>query len=193
MKCSDCNTQMELLFNTLSLNEGKYQWKCIDPQCLKTQDYVTVYPELYSTKYMGWAFYNRLKKADSTEKEILLIDIKVNMLRILNHYVNCRVGACYTSILKYILIEYLSESKVLDLFLKGPQIELRSNAIMSPSGSKIYYDLYYDFMLVKNHNIKEYLKKEFPEYYHKFITRVLPSEQYNFIDYNTNRIIDNED
>lgn len=193
MKCNDCNSLMELYFDVLTLNNGKYQWRCNNPNCLKTLDYVSMYPNLYSTKYMGWVFYNMFIKSDAAEKENLLIDIKANMPRILGHYVSCKVGACYSSILKYILIDYLSEPEVLDYFLKGPWIQLRDNTIISHGGSKIYYDLYYDFMLVKSQNIKEYLRNEFPEYYHRFINRVLPSDKYIFIDYRTNQIIDNED
>jgi len=94
------------------------------------------------------------------------------MLEILNHYVWCRVGACYSSIYRYLLIDYLDDTKVLDYFLKSDKIKYGpSPIIISNNGAIIFYDLFYDLMLVRNDRIKTYLEIEFPEYYIKFKTK----------------------
>ena len=194
MNCSICNSNMSLVFMAKGQYEGKSIWVCDEShKCDYTDPYVVKFSGLYSRKGMGTAFIELLKQSDDKGKSDLLTDIKAQMFEILKHYVSCRVGGCYTSILRYILIDYLEDPIVLDYFLKFKSIQQKGNIILSITGAKIYYDLYYDLMLVKNNRIKEYLIKEFPEYYSMFQSRILPGEQYSFIDYNRNEVIEVEE
>lgn len=183
---------MSLAFMVKGQFEEKSIWICDEsPKCDYTQPYEVKFFGLYSRKGMGSAFVELLKQMDEKAKLDLLIDVKAQMFKILKHYVSCRVGGCYTSILRYILIDHLEDPIVLDYFLKSKYIQQKGNIILSITGAKIYYDLFYDLMLVKNNHIKEYLIKEFPEYNKMFQNRILPDEQYSFIDYNRNEIVEN--
>ena len=63
-------------------------------------------------------------------------------------------------------------------------------ALPVTNGEKVYYNLFYDFMLVNSDKIKEYLIRAFPKYYQDFCQNVPPSEQYSFVDYTSNKIYD---
>ncbi len=130
---------------------------------------------------------------DNDKKELDNI-IKLKMYEILKHYVKCRVGGCYSAIFKYLLIPYLDDINVLSAFLKSKYInEFGRQPIMkSTNGEKIYYDLYYDFLLVDSKSIKEFLAKAFPKYYNDFFENIMPNERYSFIDYKNKKVIYND-
>lgn len=124
MDCTKCGNKMILRFASKGSKSGKHFWGCSNyPECNLTLDFLPEYPELFHQKYMGWVIFEKLKEFEGDNKANLLIDIKGQMLEILNHYVWCRVGECYSSIYRYLLIDYLDDSKVLDYFLKSDKIK----------------------------------------------------------------------
>lgn len=185
---------MTLRFATRGANSGKFFWGCKSyPICTSTIDYIPKYSDFINTKYMGWVVHQKLQELNEIERHILLIDIKGQMLDILRHYLWCRVGACYSSIYRYIILDHLDNDQVLDYFLKSDAIKNGPSPILtSNNGAKIFYDLFYDFMIVRSEKIRNYLQAEFPDYYCSFQNHVLPYQQYNFIDYSTNRLIESD-
>ena len=74
-------------------------------------------------------------------------------------------------------------------YYKNKWYEIKKTIISSKDGAKIYYDLFYDFILIDNTEVKNYLQNSFPEYFEKFINKELPEEQFTFIDYEKQEII----
>lgn len=170
-------------------NEHRYFAVSTDRLFWKNDLYNFINPK---SNGMGYYLHEMLKQVNISDKLKIELFIKYKMYDILAHYVGCRVGGCFAAIFRYILIPYLEDVDVLSTLLKSHVIEDRGNIIVSENGEKIYYSLYYDFMLVKSTNIKAYLIKTFPRYYESFIAGKIPSETFTFIDYVNQRLIEEE-
>lgn len=191
MICLKCGHKMYLRFSSQGLTIGTFFWGCGNyPTCKNVVNYIPKHSDFLNQKGMGYIIHNKLKTLEGEAKNDLIVDIKGQIIKILEHYVRCRIGSCYSSIYRYILIDFLENEKALEYFLKSHSIKNGPEPVLrSDNGARIFYDLYYDFMLVKSINIKEYLKNSFPEYFQRFNNRELPNEQYSFIDYNKNEIM----
>lgn len=191
MNCPNCKSMLFLKFNPYGEKRGQFFWNCSNSTTCNYSDiFIPKFKQIFQTKGFGYIIGEKLKNLSGQDKEDLILEIRGQMLNILEHYVTCRIGYCYSSIFRYILIDYLEDVIVLEYFLKSNSIKDGPLPIcISKNGVKIFYDLFYDFMLVKSVSVKIFLQKEFPYYYRDFQNKLMPKEKYEFVDYVKNVII----
>lgn len=93
------------------------------------------------------------------EREIVINEIKFQMVNILKHFIECDKGWHYNSMFKSLIKPYLDNPLVLDFVLKSDAI--KGNKISGISGTKVYPELLERLKKVDSIKIRNYLKKEF--------------------------------
>ena len=158
MKCS-CGCEMYLRLDT----EGKYFWACSDmPECFEFKDYV---PPKRRFDY-SMAAPNDIQDALLNYHEGSITEqkneIKVQMVEILEHYIECQYGPHYAFMLEEILIPYLEDPAALDFVLKGHSVkDGKGNVQIGKTGAKIYPELMDCLRRVHSKKIQNYLNIEF--------------------------------
>lgn len=162
MKCN-CGQNMRLVFYRPEKDTYKFFWGCTDyPHCQYTKDYKPLEPAFNISEQETMEAVNILENGDNETKVLLIDEIKVQMVEILNHFIDCTWGVHYMTLLNKMIIPYLDDPKVLDFVLKGPIIrQAKGNVYLGKSGAKMYDELYYCLRRVENENIQHYLINEF--------------------------------
>ena len=102
---------------------------------------------------------NSLTNKTKEEREIVINEIKSQMVNILKHFIECDKGWHYNTMFKSLIKPHLDNPLVLDFVLKSDAI--KGNEIIGSSGTKIYPELIDSLNKVNDIKIKEYLKQEF--------------------------------
>ena len=105
---------------------------------------------------------NLINNGSENEKAAITNEVKVQMVEILNHFIDCTWGAHYMNLLKEIIIPYLDDPYVLKYVLKGPAIlEYKGNVFFGRSKTKMYDALFYCLKQVHSQEIQNFLDQEF--------------------------------
>lgn len=158
-----CQQETWLKFNAQGVNRGKFSWSCANFFNCKTE-----YPYIPPTDRFNFArddFMPILKSFETIpqrKREEIEIEIKVQMIEILKHYIECDWGAHYNTIFQRIIKVYLEDPFVLDYVLRSDVI--RNVGIVGKTGAKIFPTLMFYLQQVNSSNIQNYLEVEF-EYY----------------------------
>ncbi|MBZ0328275.1 MAG: hypothetical protein K8F54_11760 [Altibacter sp.] len=103
-----------------------------------------------------------LEEGGAEEKVSIINEIKVQMVDILNHFIDCTWGAHYMTLFNKMIIPYLDDPKVLQFVLNGPIIDdSKGNVFRGKSGTKMYKELYFYLMRVEAERIRDFLFIEF--------------------------------
>ncbi len=115
--------------------------------------------------------YNRITESDNQKfiqhiretagEDAAIKMIQDNMERIILHYIECTLGACYTTKFRELIQPYFNDSMLLDKILRSEVIKNKGNIIEGKTGARIYKDLYWELLECKDPFIAEYLKTEF--------------------------------
>ena len=165
MKCN-CGSDMRLVFYT-SKDGYRFFWGCNEhPNCRSTKDYNTEGVKLNIAENETMTAIEILKNGSEQEKIALINEVKVQMVEILNHFIDCTWGAHYMTLLNEIIIPYLDDPSVLQYVLKGTMIkDYKANVFLGKSGAKMYEELYYCLKRVHSQEIKDYLTQDFQDYF----------------------------
>lgn len=162
MQC-DCGQNMRLVFFTPKEDTYKFFWGCKDyPNCSFTKNYKPFEPRLDIAEKETMESIRILEDGDIETKTLLIDEIKVQMVDILNHFIDCTWGAHYMTLFNKMIVPYLDDPKVLQYVLKGSIInENKGNVYRGKSGTKMYPQLMYYLRDIKSQRIQEFLEDEF--------------------------------
>ena len=165
MKCTKCNSRMWLYFSGTEKPDGSFFWKCSNYiNCQEMQPYIPLHPEINFVEGSFSEILKNLTTKSYSEQEVIVTEIKSQMVKILKHFIGCTWGAHYMTLYYELIHPYLDNKYVLDFVLKGDSVLNRDNVIIGISGSKIYPELADLMSKVNSKNIKDYMSNEFPFY-----------------------------
>ncbi len=147
--------------------QGSFFWGCSTyPLCMETQNYVVPENRFDFANNDFMPIINSLTTKPESEKQEIIAEIKVQMIEILRHFIECTWGAHYNTMFDMLIKPYLTDSSTLDYVLKSEIInESKGNVVRGNTGAKIYPELNYYLSNVNSAEIKNYLKKEFATTY----------------------------
>lgn len=162
MNCS-CGAFMDLMFSVNNKRHYSFSWRCQNfPDCSFTKTYTPVIPALDIANTDTMTVVNCLKKGSLNEKELMIDEIRTQMVKILEHFIICGWGAHYNTLLHEIIQPYLDCPNVLHYVLTGPSIKTeKGNVFLGSRGAKMFPELLDCFKGVKNSRISTYLNEEF--------------------------------
>ena len=158
-----CGNSMVVRLARKGENKGNYFWGCSKyPLCSKSKNYEIPDNRFDFANNDFIPIIQSLSYISDIEREGILDEIKVQMIDILRHFVQCNWGAHFNTMFEMLIKPYLSDPNTLDHFLKSEVIdELKGNVIFGKTGAKIYPELHYYLNNVNSDEIKNYLKHEF--------------------------------
>ena len=165
MKC-ECGSNMSLVFYTSRESKNyRFFWGCEQyPNCRNTKDYISEGIQLSIAERETMDAIQIIKNGSVEEKASMINEVRVQMVEILNHFIECTWGAHYMTLLNEIIIPYLDNPTVLKYVLKGPVIsENKGNVFFGASGSKMFNELLYCLKRVKSPEIQKFLNTEFKQ------------------------------
>lgn len=105
---------------------------------------------------------------ESDELDLITTAIKYNIGNYLAHFIECNWGAHYHALYKDFILLYLEDLNILKKVLTSDIIKEKDNMIKSKNGYKMFWNLYKYLIKVNNVKIREFLRKEFPEYWQEW-------------------------
>jgi ssDNA-binding Zn-finger/Zn-ribbon topoisomerase 1 len=163
MICS-CGNNMVLRLVRKGERQGTFFWGCSKyPLCMNTQNYLVPENRFDFANNDFMPIINSLVAKPELEKQEIIAEIKVQMIEILKHFIECTWGAHYNTMFDMLIKPYLTDPSTLDYVLKTEIInESKGNVILGTNGAKIYPELKYYLSNVNSMDIKNYLKSNFP-------------------------------
>jgi hypothetical protein len=161
--CPKCRSDLVLRIAKRGEHSGEYFWGCESyPACqFVMNSYVKAQPgDDYPVKVLSdWqeiVFSNALKDESY---------IKIAMPMLLEHFIGCNLGRCWTAIYSRFIRPYLDNPTLLqETLLSGLLDQNKGNTISSDSGTPIFYDLFVLLYNVESADIRSYLEQDFPSY-----------------------------
>lgn len=163
MICNNCKSSCRLKFNAKKTKCEQFTWVCSNnPACSAEFPYIIPsdrfdYANNDFTKTINT--FNNISMEKRTEIES---EIKVQMVEILNHFIECTWGAHYNTLFDRIIKVYLDDPTVLDFVLKSEVI--KKDIINGKSGAKMFPMLFEYLKTVNSQRIQNYLDDEFDNY-----------------------------
>lgn len=155
-----CGNMMILRLARLGDTAGNFFWGCSTyPECTYTKPYQIPIERFAFANQDFTEIINSLGDKNEIEREIIVTEIKAQMIDILNHFIECRWGAHFNTLFDQIISKYLDDPSVLDYVLKSDVvIDIGFRGV---SGAKIFPDLLNYLQRVESPKIQHYLLKEF--------------------------------
>jgi ssDNA-binding Zn-finger/Zn-ribbon topoisomerase 1 len=162
-----CGNNMVLRLIRRGELQGSFFWGCSTyPLCMKTQNYVVPENRFDFANNDFMPIIKSLTAKPESEKQEIIVEIKVQMIEILKHFIVCTWGAHYNTMFDMLIKPYLTDPNTLDYILRSEIInESKGNVVRGTTGAKIYPELNYYLNNVNSMEIKNYLKKEFATTY----------------------------
>jgi hypothetical protein len=144
-------------------NKGSFFWGCCTfPLCSNTRNYILPENRFDFANNDFMPIINSLSTKSDSEREEIVAEIKVQMIHILNHFIECTWGAHFNTMFEMLIKPYLTDPNTLDYVLRSEIInEEKENVILGITGAKIYPELNYYLLNVDSVEVKKYLLKEF--------------------------------
>lgn len=159
-----CGSNMVLRLAQKGQFKGSFFWDCTAyPLCSNIQNYVVPENRFDFANNDFMPIIRSLNSQGDNEKQEIIAEIKVQMIEILKHFIECTWGAHYNTMFDMLIKPFLTDPKILDLVLRSEIInESKGNVIYGITGAKIYPELNDYLSKVNSSEIKQYLFVEFP-------------------------------
>ena len=157
MNCKDCGSKVWLKFNAKGVYKERFTCCCSNCKTEFLYESPTNRFEFANNDFLP--IIDTFDKISKEEKEIIVTEIKVQMVEILNHFICCTWGAHYSTLFDKIIKIYLDNPYVLDYVLKSEIV--RDIGLRGRTGAKIFPDLLSCLKQVNSSKIQQYLDSEF--------------------------------
>lgn len=160
IKCPDCKNVLNMTFVT---------GYCPNPLCGFNFDGLEAL--LHKDDYsLHKAIIKTHKDNNRHEIKLLATAARANMTNYLSHYISCDWGAHYQNVFKDFLVPYLDDLNVVKSVLKSDTIQIdKNNVVISKNGYKMFWELYEHLMKVRDRDIRDFLRFEFPLFSRKYL------------------------
>lgn len=158
-ECHNCGSPLKRMI----LN-GRYAWACarecgnpIETGVAESADIQPFVAEGLNQGELATPIFTR------PVPEVARAGVQVYMPQILYHFIECSWGACYNSIFQNALVPLLESESVVDFVLRTDVIRTyKGNVFDGVNGAKIYSELFGYLSRVESLEIRNYLRKNFP-------------------------------
>jgi hypothetical protein len=138
-------------------NRPVFHWKC--SKCGKSIPYISEI-DIDFTKDDFKPLVDSMSDKTPVEQEAIRNEIKVQMVDILQHFIECGRASHYNELFKSLIKPYLDNTSVLDYVLKSGLVK-NDKVIIGSTRAKIFPELLDYLMSVDSPKITTYLKEEF--------------------------------
>jgi hypothetical protein len=159
MQCKKCGYKSWLKFNPQGDYKGQFTWCCNNYNCKNESLYDPPVNRFDFASNDFIPILDTFNRIQLNEKIAIELEIKVQMVEILNHFISCRWGAHFNILFDKIISPYLDNTYVLDYVLKSETI--KDVGMKGRTGAKIYPELMTYLKRVSSEKIQKYLKYEF--------------------------------